>query len=210
MNKYAILMLALFFSLSFASAQACKPGGFIGTFASGTDVEFIQSCPSCTFINVSVTGPAGTVSKNQPMTLDGGVFNFTVSGNSTRNQNGLFYIQGFSNLNEPFVACFQVNQSGIEFDNLWVNFLIIFLLSAGGFALIFTFNESRQNIFGGESNYVYYYLGSFLFFSIGTYTILFGFGGYKTILTEAVGWIAWGSGLYFLTKPYFIGGKWKW
>jgi len=143
------------------------------------------------------------------MQENGAAFNFTLGGGNVT-ENGVYFVEGHSNLDEPFITCFEVNQTGIQFDNLWLNFILVFAFTFGAFTLIYIFNESKNTIMSSDGNFVYYYLGAFMLFSVGIYTIIFGFGGYKTILTEAYGWIVWGSGLLFLTKPYYVGGLWKW
>lgn len=209
MKKYIIMSLLCLFLVS-VSAQSCPSDGFMGTFAINKNVIITQTCPTCNFLNITIKDPSSNIIKSSiEMTLSNGTFNYNLPANNV-NKIGTYFVEGFSNLDEPFISCFQVNQSGIEFDNLWMNFIIIFLFSFASFALIYTFNESRQTIKGGNDNFIYYYLGSFMLFILGTYTLIFGFGGYITLITEGVGYILWGSGLFFMTKPYFSGGDWKW
>lgn len=211
MNKRTFLSLFLLLLLvGTVSAQTCADAGFIGTYKKGQAIVFTQTCPTCTFINISLQSPSSAVLfENQEMTLSGGIFSFSI-GSGNISTLGLYYVQGYSNLDDPFVACFEVNDSGIQGDNLLMNFLIIFLFTVASFWMIFAFNESRNTIDRADGNFVYYYLGAFMLFSVGIYTILFGFAGYKNLLTEAFGWITWGSGLFFITRPYYVGGKWKW
>lgn len=210
MKRIYLWCLALILLVGSVSAQGCPANGFMGTFEKSQNVTITETCPTCDFITITVKSPSSTILvSNNNMTLVNGVFQFNLSGSSA-NFIGTYFVEGFSNLDDPFIACFDVNQTGIEFDNLWMNFLIIFLLSFGAFTLIYVFNESRSAINHGDGNFIYYYLGAFMLFSIGIYTLLFGFGGYITLLTEALGWVVWGSGLFFLTRPYFVGGKWQW
>jgi len=192
------------------SAQTCADAGFIGTYKRGESIVFTQTCPTCTFINISLqSSTSALLFDNQAMSLSGGTFSFSIGGGNLSTL-GLYYIQGFSNLDDPFVACFEVNDSGIQGDTLLMNFLIIFLFTVASFSLIYVFNESRNTIDRDDGNFVYYYLGAFMLFSVGVYTIIFGFAGYKNLLTEAFGWVTWGSALFFITRPYYVGGKWKW
>ncbi len=203
-------MFLLVLLVGTVSAQGCSSDGFMGTFPIGQNITVTQVCPTCSFITISIKNPASTaVVSGQNMTLAQGVFSYELSSSSV-DRVGTYFVEGFANLDEPFVSCFEVNQSGIQFDNLWMNFLIIFLLGFASYSLIYVFNESRQTIKGGDGNFVYYYLGAFMLFILGTYTLIFGFGGYVTLVTQGVGYILWGSGLFFMTKPYFSGGKWQW
>ncbi len=100
---------------------------------------------------------------------------------------------------------YQVNPTGNQFDNLWMNFVIIFFLSAG--SIVVALSVGRADKF--KDNQLFYYLAAFLLFCIGVYVIITGFGGYDNLMTKAFGYIVWGLGLYFLTKPWFAGGKWN-
>lgn len=211
MKKYLFLMM-FFLLVTLTSAQTCPSDGFMGIVAVDKDVVITQVCPTCTFITISAIKEPVTsivIVSNQNMTLANGSFSFTLN-NSLVTKTGTYFVEGFSNLDEPFISCFVVNPSGSEFDNLWFNFIMIFLLGAGAFSLIYVFNESKQTIESEDGNFIYYYLGAFMLFSLGTYTLIFGFGGYNTLITSALGFILWGSGVFFLTKPYFTGGKWEW
>lgn len=192
-------------------AQGCASPGFMGTLQTGQNVVITETCPTCNFINITIKNEhSEIIISNQPMTLINGTFTYILSGNYTKGI-GTFFIEGFSNLDLPVKACFDTNPTGTLFDNLWMNFLIVFLLSSGSFVLVGFFNESRSAIrHGTENNFVYYYLGSFMLISIGVYVIISGFGGYENILTTAFGYINWGAGLFFLTRPFFVGGKWVW
>ncbi len=211
MRKYLFVML-LFLMFSSVAAQSCPSNGFMGTISSKNSVTITQTCPTCNFITISAIKEPVTsniIVSGQNMTLINGSFRFTLD-NSLISQDGTYFVEGFSNLDEPFISCFVINPSGFEFDNLWFNFLMIFLLSAGSFTLIYNFSESKNTIESQDGTAIYYYLGSFMLFAVGTYTIIFGFGGYETLITQSVGYILWGSALFFMTKPYFTGGKWSW
>lgn len=209
-NRTFSSLFLLLLLVGTVSAQSCDDSGFIGTFKRNQPIVFTQTCPTCNFINITLKSPSSSILlSNQEMTFANGRFSFNIGGGNM-SVVGLYFIEGFSNLDEPFLACFQVNETGIEFDNLWMNFLIIFLLSTGSFTLIYQFNESRNTIDRQEGNFIYYYLGAFMLFSLGVITLIFGFGGYITLLTQALGFILWGSGLFFLARPWSVGRQWHW
>lgn len=78
-NKTTILILMLgILLLNFSSALECW-----GTFKQNTDIDLIQKCPSCSYVNItSITYPNGTVFLNDAMTQDGINFNYTLPDNS--------------------------------------------------------------------------------------------------------------------------------
>jgi len=212
MKKLYFSALLLLLLVGCVAAQSCPSDGFMGTAAVNSNITVTQTCPTCTFINISsVKEPvtSNVIISGVEMTLSNGSYRYELDGSYTDTP-GIYFVEGYSNLDDPFISCFQITQSGVEFDNMWMNFIIIFLLSGGSFVLIYQFNESRSTIRGQDGNFIYYYLGAFMFFILGIYTLIFGFGGYKTLITQGLGYILWGSGLFFLTKPFYTGGSWKW
>lgn len=76
-KKLAILLLGLFL-LSFTSAIDCW-----GTFKQDTEIQLIQKCPSCSYVNItSITYPNGTIFLNEEMTKNETNFNFTLPDSS--------------------------------------------------------------------------------------------------------------------------------
>lgn len=64
--------------ISFSSAIECE-----GTFKQDTEINLLQKCPSCTFVNItSITYPNGTVFFNDEMQQNGTNFNFTLPDSS--------------------------------------------------------------------------------------------------------------------------------
>lgn len=209
MKFVPLLIITVLLLVNPVLAQGCELSGFMGTFKQGQEILITETCPTCSFINITIKDPNSNILvTNQDMSLSNGIFSYTLIGNLTK-QAGTYSLEGFSNLDIPVKACFDVNPTGTEDDNLWFNFWMLFILASASFTLIYFFNESRNTIKQVDSAYVYYYLGAFMLFSVGIYTLIFGFGGgYKNLLTEAFGMIIWGSALFFLTRPYFTGGKW--
>lgn len=102
-----LLLLVVSFS-QIAAAQTCEDAGFMGRFQQGDNVTITQVCPTCTFLNITVTDPNSTVLfTNTPMVLASGVFSF--GPNDTLSENlGTYFVLGVSNLDDPFKACYTV------------------------------------------------------------------------------------------------------
>lgn len=76
-KKISVLLLGLFL-LSLTSAIDCW-----GTFKQDTEIQLIQKCPSCSFVNItSITFPDGTIFLNEEMTKNETNFNFTLLDSS--------------------------------------------------------------------------------------------------------------------------------
>lgn len=94
--------------LSVVSAQGCASPGFMGTFQQDTNVTITETCPTCTFINITIKDPVSTqIILNEPMTSENSMFNFTLNDSLT-NTIGTYFIEGHSNLDTPVKACFDI------------------------------------------------------------------------------------------------------
>lgn len=75
-NILGIFLLILL--ISFSSAIDCS-----GPFKQDTEINLIQKCPSCTFVNItSITYPNGTIFLNEEMEKNGTNFNYTLPDSS--------------------------------------------------------------------------------------------------------------------------------
>lgn len=110
-----VLVLIISFT-SLVSSEGCESPGFMGKFEPGFNVTLTQACPTCTFINITVTDPnSEIVFSNIPMTLSNGIFSF--GPNSTISSiNGTYFVHGISNLNQPFKACYVITRITTEID----------------------------------------------------------------------------------------------
>lgn len=129
------LVLITLFSQSVVS-QSCDSAGFMGKFQQNSNVTLTQACPTCTFLNITVTDPASTILfENEPMTLSNGIFSFPP--NSTISEIlGTYFVQGVSNLDNPFKACYLI--TNIERD-ISTSESIIYLILIGVVFLMFLF-----------------------------------------------------------------------
>lgn len=207
-KTFMIISLVLLLMISPALAQVCDPAGFMGTGEVNQNVTLTQTCPTCTFLNITIKDPnLGIVLSNVAMVEVGGTFEFVYSNTALV---GTYFVEGHSNLPEPFVSCFEITKSGFSQDTLWFNFILLFFMAGSAVGMIYKFNESREATNEQGLNSLYYYLGAFLLFAVGSIVIIEGFGGYQTLITDSFGYLTWGSALFFMTKPWFIGGRWKW
>jgi len=203
-NKFLLVFAFAILLFPLIDAVDVSPESFLGTFKQNSQIELRQTCDTCTFVNLSsVQFPDGSISNsNEVMTKNGQTYNLSFS--ATNLIGGYFYTVcgdkdgGFKCED----IAFEINPSGNKFDNLWMNFLLLFGLSIAAFAMIFSFASNKHTVF--------YYMGAFLLLSIGVYSIIFGFGGYQNLLTEAFAYISLFLGLLFLTRPWFEGTTWQW
>lgn len=134
-----LLVLTISFS-QFVVAQSCEPSGFMGRFEPGSNVTLTQACPTCTFLNITITDPnSEAVFSNIPMTSSNGIFSF--GPNSTiSSENGTYFVQGVSNLAEPFKSCYIVTRITTQIDTsesiiyvvLTISVFLLFLFSVWG------------------------------------------------------------------------------
>jgi len=90
-----------------------------GTYKQGEDINLIQTCADCTYINItSINLPNGTqIIGNVPMTKDGSVFNYVLNGSLT-NSLGTYRVNGIGDpigVNEIWAYEFYITYSGIQF-----------------------------------------------------------------------------------------------
>ncbi len=107
-RKILLVFLLVVMLTTFSSAQGCASTGFMGTFQQNSNVTITETCPTCTFINVTLKAPNSNILlENQPMVLANGIFVLNVSsGNNTII--GTYFIEGHSNLDDPFIACYDI------------------------------------------------------------------------------------------------------
>ncbi len=109
-----ILMLFLLPISLAQEAENCEASGYMGKFAQGENVTITQSCPTCTFLNITITDPeSNIVFTNVQMALANDIFTF--GPNSTiSNLTGLYNVLGISNLDNPFKSCYRITNISTE------------------------------------------------------------------------------------------------
>lgn len=137
-NKFIFLLtlFSIILSIQLTQAQTCEPSGYMGKFQQNSNVTLTQACPTCTFINITVTDPDSIILfNNTPMTLSDGIFTFPP--NSTISQKiGIYFVQGISNLDNPFKSCYEVTNIARDIETSEA--IIYFILTAVVF-LMFLF-----------------------------------------------------------------------
>lgn len=147
--KFFLLLLLL---IPFSYAQGCDSSGYMGIFKPSTNITIIETCPTCTFINITIKDPSSNVIISEgEMTLQNNVFNFTLNDSLTT-ESGIYFVTGHSNLDNPFRACFDVDRATpIETSESIIYFILIFLaLFIFSFALygavILPFSNPRNQL----------------------------------------------------------------
>lgn len=135
------LVLVMLMTTS-TSAQTCEGSGFMGKFNITQNVTLTQTCPTCTFINITVTDPdSNIVFENVPMTESSpGVFTFGPNDTISQKLN-LYIVQGVSNLDNPFKSCYLITNIKTEITTpeaiiyviLILGIFVIFLFLVWGF-----------------------------------------------------------------------------
>ena len=114
---FIFLLIFMMFSINLSSAQTCSDQGFMGRFQQNTNITLTQTCPTCTFINISITDPSSNIIlNNTPMILANGLFSFTQSNSTITSELGIYFVQGFSNLNTPFKSCYIITNITRQID----------------------------------------------------------------------------------------------
>ncbi len=210
-SKIFILLFIGLALLSFASASSHSNSELI--FKQNDIVNYSFTCIDTnnsycnggTICNININDPqGGRPVNNGTMSPTATSFAFILPTNDIGIYNWLIICDGTSNAISE--GTYVINSTGTKFDNLWMNFLIVFLLSSGSISIA-VYAGARQRF---EDNQLFYYLASFFLFAIGVFVIINGFAGYKNQISQAFGFVNWGLALYFLTKPWFTGKKWFW
>lgn len=101
-------LFLIILSLSLVTAQGCASSGFMGNFDPNTNITLLESCPTCDYITITIRDTSSNIIVNQEnMTKSNSIFNFTVNDSLT-GELGTYWVDGFSNLDEPFRACYDI------------------------------------------------------------------------------------------------------
>lgn len=131
---FTILLLGLFL-VGLVSATSCDSSGFRGTFQKSTEFSVGVSCPTCTYINWTITSPNGIITEQQAQ-VQGSYFYYEF--NTTQSEEvGTYFMDGLSNLDTPVGICFEVTKTGdiVETSESLMYIIILIFISlflAGG------------------------------------------------------------------------------
>ena len=153
-NKIFLLIFAVAFILSlnfiFAETNNYAP------VKVGDCINIQQTCGTCTYLNVTISYPNSTRAiNNEPMTVDGGVWNYTFCNTTTLGRydvNTCGDLNSIFQCNEAGTLWFIVNGSGQEINQSQVNLIIIglvvlFIVTVFFFVLAMIFKHPGPKIF---------------------------------------------------------------
>lgn len=193
-KDYSLLFLFLFlFLFSFISVSAFGYNSNskilnIGVFSQGQQINLIQSCNNCSYVNISkLRLPNGTfININKNMEKNGVFYNYSLNKNYTT-KTGEYQVSGVGDENgveNTWFYNFDIKGGDITF------FIIVFILAFG----ITTWGLSIKHEWITLA-------GTFLMVILGLYTLINGIGMYQNNLTKAISYITLliGLGLGFET-----------
>ncbi len=148
----ALILIVTILSLNFISAVGCEGSGFRGEFAPGEDFKIGTTCPTCDFINYTVTDPKGDlIIQNQQGQENGSKFYYLHFNNTENYEWGTYFIDGNSNLDFPVALCFKINGGGntLSISEVIVYTILLILLIIGITVLSYIaietpFNNEKQ------------------------------------------------------------------
>jgi len=151
---FPLFILGVFiFMITPVSAIGCPASGFFGNFQLDSDVIVTETCPTCTFINITIKNTLSEqIIINQPMVLSEGIFSYTIGGGNN-SEIGTYWIEGHSNLDDPFKACYDITTIKIQastsesilYTILVTLSLLLFSFSLWG-AIVLPFSNSRNEL----------------------------------------------------------------
>lgn len=163
------LMIITLFAVNVSALDTLKPAKL------NQEYTILQTCASCSFVNISISNINGLVDSNIAMTNNGSgvwTYNFNPTEIGRHDVTGIGDLGGSST---SFATYFIVSSSGLT-GTLGFNFIIL-ILSLGIIALGFMLRDPIIVI-----------LGSFGLYFIGLYILFFGVDGFKDpVYTWAIG-----------------------
>lgn len=133
-EKLFFIFLIGIFMITLVSAEGCDSAGFMGRFNQSTNITLTETCPTCTFINLTIKNPKSEiVVLNEQMTLSNSIFNFTANA-SINSELGTYIVEGHSNLDTPFKACYIITNITREIST---SESFIYFILVGGVFLVF-------------------------------------------------------------------------
>lgn len=182
--SYILLLCVL--TISAESNPCGNDGSFLGTFKQGSIINLIQTCDSCTYVNISsVTYPDSTKEIiNSEMTKSGTDYNYSFNGTTLLGcySYSVYGDKGGTLTSE--VISFQVTPSG--FIGSFNLYLVILVILGGIIVLGFSIREAWLVVFGG--------LGMIM---LGIYSVNNGIVGFRdTFMTWGISLFEIGIGAF--------------
>ncbi len=185
MKRLLLTIILGLFLISLTSAGQSS----LGTFKQGTDVNLIQTCSSCSEINITQIKLSGgtLLNINEAMQKDGSFFNYTLDKQHTSTL-GKYIVNGIGDVdgtNTVFAYDFEVTPSGDSGNENIFLFIIVLVL---GYTL---------NLLGFFNKNTYItILGGIILVFTGLYMINYGIIIFRSNLTLAISYVTlfWGAG----------------
>ncbi len=144
--KYFSFALMFLFLISFTMAQGCADEGWKGNGKIHENKTVTITCPTCTFINFSATNTDQEVFlDNVAFTKSGSTFSYTFLGTDLDSV-GIYWIDGYSNLDIPLGLCFDVTMTGNNSSFGTYAILILFATSLLAILVWINFKFDRKRI----------------------------------------------------------------
>jgi hypothetical protein len=184
MKSKIYLATIIFLMLILPSISLVSAIDDLGTFKKYSCVQLIQTCPNCTYVNISrIIYPDTTQALGQvAMVRTGTFYNYSFCKTS---QLGTYTVNGFGDLDgleEVWVYTFTITPSGGPENN--TTFFIIFAVSAVVLLVLAFMFE----------NYVFSIISGFTFLGLGVYSMANGFGNITNLYTQILSVIIIGFG----------------
>ena len=170
----------------------------LGPFKQGEDIELIQTCPDCTYNNITyIQKPDGTLLNfNVEMDKDGTFYNWTLNS-SYANLYGVYFINGFGDLGgtaTTWVYDIEVTSTGEGGKSFLLNPILIFLT-----IFAFTFVGLGMALKIPSLGFI----GSILLVLAGMYTMIYGFGDVANLYTRGIAISLLGLGFIFMISSAY-------
>jgi len=151
----------------------------IGTFKQGECMNIIQTCSTCTYVNLSrVLYPnSGPALGEVKMTKTGTYYNYTFCNTGYL---GVYSVNGHGDLDgreEVFAYTFSITPAGGAENNTTI-FIILSVIAIVLLLLSFIFH-----------NYIFSVIAGFAFLGTGVYGMIYGFGDITNLYTRIIAYI---------------------
>ncbi len=197
MNKklfiFTIVLILISF-ISFVSAVSCNNPGLPNAQKLNQQTELIQTCDSCTYVNISsIITPNSVIYLNSAMTKNGTTYNYSY----TPTQIGTYYYSVIGDKGGTLTEetlCFEVTADGQPFSKFPYQFFIIII---GVLFILFSYINERMSLFR--------YVGSVILTVMGVLTLYPGYSfiNWTTLLGKTLGIGLIALGFYFMIEGAF-------
>ena len=134
--KRLMFLLLMMFVVSNVHALGCDAAGFLGTGQVNESFTIVVACPTCTFINFTLTSPDKVIIlDNVQMTQNGNNFEYLILG-SNLTESGTYFGNGGDDAS-PLGFCFDITRTGQQIST---SQSIIYIMLLVGAVVLFFFS----------------------------------------------------------------------